>query len=94
MASPVLLLAPLGAVVSGYIDDNYAVILGMPTLAQERSVEPDADFRARIINSYGMWGAFCSLVLEASGKRLDELGTHEGLVRLGAEGSNGHTKTN
>jgi hypothetical protein len=45
--------------------------------------ETDAAFRARIINAYGMWGAFCTVVLESSGADLDDCGKHVGLIRLG-----------
>lgn len=46
------------------------------------TVESDRDFRTRIINAYGMWGAFCSVVLESSGKALDDCAKHVGLTRL------------
>lgn len=43
--------------------------------------ETDESLRARIINAYGMWGAFCSEVLESSGHALDEIAKHVGLTR-------------
>lgn len=45
-------------------------------------MESDEKFRVRIINAYGMWCAFCTEVLESSGKALDECGRHVGLERL------------
>lgn len=44
--------------------------------------ESDAALRGRIAVKYGMWGAFMSAVIEASGEALDELAASEGLVRL------------
>lgn len=49
------------------------------------TLESDADFRVRIINAYGMWGAFCTVVLESHGRRLDDCGKHVGLTRLATE---------
>ena len=49
--------------------------------------ESDRDFRRRIIDAYGMWGAFCTVVLESSGTALDEVGLHVGLLRLNDTGS-------
>ncbi len=45
--------------------------------------ETDDELRARIINTYGKWGAFCSLVLEADGVGLDELAEHIKLTPRG-----------
>lgn len=43
--------------------------------------ESDEDFRVRIISAYGLWGAFLTAVMEASGKALDDCGEAVGLVR-------------
>lgn len=45
--------------------------------------ESDESLRARVISAYGMWGAFCSLVLEASGEELDKMAEHVGVKREG-----------
>jgi hypothetical protein len=44
--------------------------------------ESDEDLRVRIINAYGMWGAFCTVVLESSGDVLDELAATVGVERI------------
>lgn len=45
-------------------------------------MESDRDYRARLINAYGMWGAFCTVILESSGGRLDEIGAELKCARL------------
>jgi len=45
-------------------------------------METDEEFRTRIANAYGMWGAFLSHVMECSGKALDEAAEHVKLTRL------------
>lgn len=47
--------------------------------------ESDEDLRARIINAYGMWGAFCTMVVESSGTALDAIAKFEGLERKRAK---------
>lgn len=46
-------------------------------------VETDDQLRTRIVNKYGMWGAFLSHVMESKGEALDECAKHVGLERLG-----------
>jgi len=43
--------------------------------------ESDEDLRVRIINAYGMWGAFCTVVLESKGSTLDEMAEYVGIER-------------
>lgn len=72
--------------VGEYVDQTGAVEY---TVHEDESIiihkvtvfEPDEEFRTRIIEKYGMWGAFCTEVLESSGKALDECGRHVGLER-------------
>lgn len=43
--------------------------------------ETDGQLRMRILDAYGMWGAFASEVVESSGSALDDLAKQVGLVR-------------
>jgi hypothetical protein len=43
--------------------------------------ESDESLRARIAKAYGRWGAFLSVVIEASGEALDDCAKHVGLTR-------------
>ena len=45
-------------------------------------IETDENYRARIANTYGMWGAFLTEVIESSGTALDECGDSIGVKRL------------
>jgi hypothetical protein len=44
-------------------------------------LETDKELRTRIANAYGMWGAFLSVVMESSGKALDDCAKHIKLER-------------
>jgi hypothetical protein len=44
-------------------------------------METDRELRTRILNTYGMWGAFCTMVLESKGAALDACADYVGLRR-------------
>lgn len=42
------------------------------------TLESDASFRVRILAAYTGWGALCTVIIESSGKNLDELAEYVG----------------
>lgn len=44
--------------------------------------ESDEDFRTRLAQKYGMWGALLTTISESSGKALDDCGKHLGVTRI------------
>lgn len=44
-------------------------------------LETDEELRARIADAYGMWGSFLSMVMESSGKALDDCAAQMKLER-------------